>query len=99
MNESEIIVKKKNCSKCGTAFNCGNINEQPCWCNELPQIMPLSENEDCFCPDCLKIAIENKLYLTHTTTQKPKKHDTDLQKLPELRNASEKRRKRRRHEC
>jgi hypothetical protein len=49
---------QKNCSKCGTAFNCGN--EMPgCWCENLQldqkALDTLKNNfENCLCPECLK---------------------------------------------
>jgi hypothetical protein len=55
-NANEI---KKTCHRCQAVFSCWKEN---CWCEKLPQVIkPLSENEDCLCPDCLKIEIENKL--------------------------------------
>ena len=50
--------RKKTCPRCQTLFPCLTEN---CWCSKLPQIMPLSTDEDCLCPDCLKIEIQNKI--------------------------------------
>ena len=50
--------RKKQCERCKTVFSCYTTN---CWCNELPQIMPLPENENCLCPECLKITIDYKI--------------------------------------
>jgi hypothetical protein len=52
------MVKVKTCSNCGVAFECGATEaDGSCWCSALPNIVPISENEDCLCPDCLKIKI------------------------------------------
>jgi hypothetical protein len=59
---------QKNCSKCGSEFNCGfteaaagAAEEFSCWCAELPHVSPLSPNEDCLCPECLRKSIANRL--------------------------------------
>jgi uncharacterized protein len=54
------------CKQCGFIFGCGhnNVNGQ-CWCNNLPNIMPLKEgvqnSEDCYCPRCLEEIISKKI--------------------------------------
>ena len=53
-----VNERKKSCPRCGTAFGCCSEN---CWCSELPNIMPLVDNEDCLCYDCLKKEIDNKV--------------------------------------
>lgn len=50
--------RKKKCQRCEVVFSCYTEN---CWCNELPQIMPLTENEECLCPICLKLTIDAKM--------------------------------------
>jgi len=51
--------RRKFCSKCKAEFSCYS---KDCWCNELPQIMPFSDdNEDCQCPTCLKASIDKKI--------------------------------------
>jgi hypothetical protein len=49
--------RKKVCTECKKEFSCYTSD---CWCSELPQIMSLSETEDCLCPQCLKTAIDKK---------------------------------------
>ena len=49
---------QKKCSVCGVAFACGNTGQQACWCNQLPAIMPLDFEQDCRCPQCLKVVIK-----------------------------------------
>ena len=56
--ETNIKERKKTCPRCNSLFSCYTGN---CWCNELPQIMPLNDNEDCLCPDCLKKEIDNRI--------------------------------------
>jgi len=50
------VVREKRCERCGAAFGCGSGAEDGgCWCNELPQVLPLSlDGSDCLCPGCLK---------------------------------------------
>lgn len=49
----------KTCSNCGTAFPCGAMDaNNNCWCNTLPNIVPLPEQGDCLCPACLKAKIK-----------------------------------------
>ncbi|MFL5811376.1 MAG: cysteine-rich CWC family protein [Flavisolibacter sp.] len=49
---------EKTCSKCGSAFNCGN--ESPgCWCEQVQldqRILDLLKENyaNCLCPNCLK---------------------------------------------
>jgi len=53
---------QKYCSVCKASFPCGsNTPNQPCWCSQLPAIMPLTDSEDCRCPSCLKIIIKEKI--------------------------------------
>jgi hypothetical protein len=51
-------IRKKVCPGCQTQFSCC-INQ--CWCSELPKIIPLTDNAECYCPDCLKTIIEDKI--------------------------------------
>ncbi len=48
----------KICPKCNTSFVC---NTKKCWCQELPQIIPVNHNEECLCPQCLIDLIVEKL--------------------------------------
>lgn len=50
--------RQKKCPQCGTFFACCI---EKCWCSELPQIMEISEKGDCFCPNCLKAIIQEKI--------------------------------------
>jgi len=55
-------MKTKNCSICGVSFTCGAISEnEKCWCNALPNIMPLDFSKDCRCPECLDKIIKEKI--------------------------------------
>jgi hypothetical protein len=56
-NNNPSNVRNKICSRCDTVFSCYMEN---CWCSKLPNIMPMSENEDCYCPECLKKMITEK---------------------------------------
>lgn len=56
--EANTNERKKVCPRYDAVFACYSAN---CWCNQLASIMPLSMNEDCLCPECLKIAIDNKI--------------------------------------
>ena len=53
------MVVSKNCSKCGATFKCGTTEANgSCWCNTLPNIVPMLANQDCLCSDCLIAKIE-----------------------------------------
>ncbi len=52
----------KKCSSCGTDLLCSADDANtPCWCAQLPAIMPMSVSRDCQCPDCLKHAITERI--------------------------------------
>ena len=53
------------CKQCGTKFTCGaNAGDGACWCFELPNVMPLSNearsSDDCYCKKCLEEMINRK---------------------------------------
>lgn len=52
----QLYITKK-CSKCNASFECASAN---CWCNNMPQIMPMNPDAGCMCPECLKTAIDIK---------------------------------------
>jgi len=50
------------CSSCGANFTCGiKAGENTCWCFELPNVMPLTPDDEsapgCLCPKCLEARI------------------------------------------
>lgn len=47
------MLMKEKCKNCNAEFECGNDNNVPCWCCNLPNIVPL-DSQNCLCPDCLK---------------------------------------------
>lgn len=50
-------IRVKNCSTCGTSFNCGDtLQGSKCWCNDFPPIFNPSDIIDCLCPSCFKKA-------------------------------------------
>lgn len=52
----------KTCSLCGCRFGCGAQDPHgECWCAKLPHVMELKAGEDCYCPDCLKRKIEERI--------------------------------------
>jgi hypothetical protein len=52
----------KTCGRCGAKFTCGpEAGQAACWCAELPHIMELSAEGDCYCPACLRTMIEARL--------------------------------------
>ena len=56
-----MAVTKKICPVCGTQFGCANLGDgTACWCAALPPLMELNSTSDCLCPDCLKIALQEK---------------------------------------
>ncbi|AZN37455.1 DUF1289 domain-containing protein [Iodobacter ciconiae] len=50
-----LIMKSKQCQRCGAKFSCGSGGQQGgCWCMDLPPVLsPASITGDCFCPTCL----------------------------------------------
>jgi hypothetical protein len=62
------------CFRCGAPFSCAMLGEMegPCWCTELPRMMPLPglEAASCYCPGCLKIALAEQ-----TDPKPPPPHD------------------------
>ncbi|HXC06658.1 MAG TPA: hypothetical protein VNZ86_18000 [Bacteroidia bacterium] len=55
--DEERIERIKSCAQCGTGFSCYTSE---CWCNDLPQIMPLDQLRGCLCPVCLEKTIDAK---------------------------------------
>jgi uncharacterized protein DUF5522/cysteine-rich CWC protein len=53
-------LEQKSCSGCGQKFICGaESGEESCWCNDLPHVsLVANEDQDCFCPQCLREAIQ-----------------------------------------
>ena len=43
--------RAKECPKCEVTFSCYITN---CWCADLPNIMPMIEGTECYCPTCLR---------------------------------------------
>jgi hypothetical protein len=56
--DAEKSVMIKFCPKCNASFSC---NPVACWCSELPAVMPMDINAECYCPECLGKIIEAKL--------------------------------------
>lgn len=49
------------CSRCGAPFTCAmadpEAGDAPCWCTQLPAVMPVLLQDaapGCYCPACLK---------------------------------------------
>jgi hypothetical protein len=51
------LERRKTCEQCGTEFSCFTSD---CWCNDLPNIMPLDEKKGCLCKNCLESIIKEK---------------------------------------
>src|SRR5258706_7419772 len=50
-------LEQKSCSTCGSSFTCG-AETGGCWCEDLPHVsLVANEDQDCFCPSCLREAI------------------------------------------
>jgi len=45
------------CPDCGKEFHCGAKDSTPCWCCNLPNIVPL-DSDKCLCKDCLEKKIK-----------------------------------------
>ena len=50
--------KIKACPLCSAAFTCKPVD---CWCSMFPPVMPMIENADCYCPECLDKIIKEKI--------------------------------------
>lgn len=50
------------CLKCGEALFCGAVNgSETCWCDALPNVMPVSEEAaSCYCKACLEEILKVK---------------------------------------
>nr|WP_314546462.1 cysteine-rich CWC family protein [uncultured Massilia sp.] len=62
------------CARCGATFGCamadreGNGSGEPCWCTQLPPVVPVptpdgqGQPAGCWCPACLAqhIALQDK---------------------------------------
>jgi hypothetical protein len=57
------IERRKSCERCSSEFSCFTSD---CWCNELPNIMPLDEKRGCLCPVCLEEVISQKFQERNT---------------------------------
>lgn len=49
-----------NCPACGKSFNCKATDGAACWCTELPAVLPVNADSQCFCPDCLASQIAGR---------------------------------------
>lgn len=55
-------ITVKNCSTCGTPFNCGAmLQETPCWCSTFPPIFAPSATVNCLCSACFTTACTAKI--------------------------------------
>src|SRR2546421_6399761 len=65
-------LEQKTCSSCGESFACGAERvEERCWCDHLPHVSSVAnEDRDCFCPQCLRQAIQ-KLNCAGTSAGAP----------------------------
>jgi hypothetical protein len=55
------VKPSENCLRCGRTFACG-AGTGSCWCNELPDLPPELFNADdprCYCPECLRIVLND----------------------------------------
>ena len=72
-------AKPKTCQNCNVDFTCYNSG---CWCNNLPQIIPLDPNRNCYCVDCLKVEVQKKIKeYTNNLTPENLKQIRDLGKV------------------
>lgn len=58
---SERPARAKVCAQCGATFTCGpQTPGTDCWCDEVPNVLPLKAPADgCLCPACLDATISN----------------------------------------
>jgi hypothetical protein len=53
----QVKEKVKVCPQCNASFVCNPAN---CWCSNLPQKLPMFDNGDCYCHDCMKEVVDKK---------------------------------------
>ncbi len=57
--ETEVKKNKlKVCPLCQATFIC---NPSVCWCSNLPEKLPMLDNGDCYCPNCLEAIVDKKM--------------------------------------
>lgn len=50
------------CPSCQSEFTCeAKAGSTTCWCMQLPPIIELDEQSDCFCPTCLKKTVAEQI--------------------------------------
>ena len=48
------------CRICEATFHCGVDMDGPCWCMEIPKIIPVEGAISCLCPNCLEREIARR---------------------------------------
>lgn len=65
MQKEDLLESKfhneKTCPNCHKKFGCGAGTGNGCWCTAFPPIMPLDDIIGCYCPNCLKDIIKEKI--------------------------------------
>lgn len=83
-------LKIKQCSTCGTPFNCGDTPQgSKCWCNDFPPIFVPTDVVDCLCPSCFKTACTVKIEEYVATVLPEEAKDNKASKLPKTENLIE----------
>jgi hypothetical protein len=56
-SEGTRLERRKICPECQTEFGCYTSQ---CWCDKLPNIVPLDPDRSCLCQACLEKVIDKK---------------------------------------
>lgn len=83
-------IKVKQCSTCGTPFNCGDTLEgTKCWCNDFPPIFVPTTSIDCLCLKCFKQACAIKIEEYVLTVTPDTAKENKAKELPKTENLIE----------
>lgn len=59
--DSTASSRTKRCPQCGASFQCTEgVGPENCWCEALPNVMPIGELRQCLCPSCLLAVISKR---------------------------------------
>lgn len=69
----------KTCPKCAAQFECGIANGQEnCWCFDCPRILPVVENAECLCPQCLRQELRLRFLMAEGNVPSPPREEGTL---------------------
>lgn len=69
----------KICAQCETSFECSSQDSTPCWCADLPAILPLYPNNGCLCSKCLRSRINVEIESFANDVKQGKRENTAIE--------------------